>query len=275
MKRLLILIIALLGSLTMMAQTKGSLIIKEYSADEWENLPPTLEYHRIDMDDDGEWDLDYRAGISDSFMSYPIVFGRNGACFHIRTANEYLNEYDNTFVDIQQPFNDTSLRWRSRVGAVIHPEAAYYGQYHMDTMTFKAGIRNGEEGEYYYGWIEAYCVVPYDYASVWFYLARTCYCTIPNYPLRWGQTSLTDDIVETEATALATLHPKPTTGQVTIMGQDLKSAVVFNTLGQQVATATGEGETLHIDIANLPAGVYFVNVTDGEGRKCVKKVVKE
>ena len=145
----------------------------------------------------------------------------------------------------------------------------------MDTMTFKAGIRNGEEGEYYYGWIEAYCVVPYDYASVWFYLARTCYCTIPNYPLRWGQTSLTDDIVETEATALATLHPNPTTGQVNIMGQDLKAAVVFNTFGQQVARATGEGETLHIDIANLPAGVYFVNVTDGEGRKCVKKVVKE
>jgi hypothetical protein len=59
------------------------------------------------------------------------------------------------------------------------------------------------------------------------------------------------------------------------MGHDLKAAVVFNTLGQQVATATGEGETLQIDIANLPIGVYFVNVTDGEGRKCVRKVVKE
>lgn len=75
--------------------------------------------------------------------------------------------------------------------------------------------------------------------------------------------------------AFATLYPNPTTGKVTIMGQDLKAAVVFNTLGQQVARATGEGETLHIDIANLPAGVYFVNVTDKDGRKCVRKVVKE
>jgi hypothetical protein len=50
---------------------------------------------------------------------------------------------------------------------------------------------------------------------------------------------------------------------------------VFNTLGQSVATAKGEGERLTVDISNLPAGIYFVNITDGEGRKCVKKVVKE
>jgi hypothetical protein len=30
-----------------------------------------------------------------------------------------------------------------------------------------------------------------------------------------------------------------------------------------------------VDISALPAGVYFVNLTDAEGRKCVKKVVKE
>ena len=142
-------------------------------------------------------------------------------------------------------------------------------------MVFKAGIRNGIEGEYFYGWMEAYAVVTYNYDSVWFYLARTAYCTIPNYPLRWGQTSLTDDIVENEATVFATLHPNPTTGQVTIMGNDLKQAEVFNALGQRVATINGEGGQLTMDISKLPAGVYFVNVTDAEGRKCVKKVVKE
>ena len=72
-----------------------------------------------------------------------------------------------------------------------------------------------------------------------------------------------------------TIHPNPTNGLVTITGKDLLQAEVINTLGQHVATATGEGETLQINIANLPAGVYFVNVTDDEGRKCVRKVVKE
>ena len=42
-----------------------------------------------------------------------------------------------------------------------------------------------------------------------------------------------------------------------------------------MTTVQGKGETLQIDIANLPAGVYFINITDEEGRKCVRKVVKE
>ena len=71
------------------------------------------------------------------------------------------------------------------------------------------------------------------------------------------------------------IHPNPTTGLVTITGKDLKQAEVFNTLGQQVATARGEGERLTVDIGALPAGIYFVNVTDEEGRKCARKVVKK
>ena len=136
----------------------------------------------------------------------------------------------------------------------------------MDTLVFKSGIRNGQDGEYYYGWMEAYAVVTYNYDSVWFYLARTAYCTIPNYPLR---------VDENEATAFATVHPNPTTGLVAINGKELRIAEVFNPLGQRVATAKGGGETLQIDISHLPAGVYFVSVTDEDGRKCVCKVVKE
>jgi hypothetical protein len=42
-----------------------------------------------------------------------------------------------------------------------------------------------------------------------------------------------------------------------------------------VLSVQGEGNELRIDMAVLPAGVYFVNVTDGVGRRCVRKVVKE
>ena len=142
-------------------------------------------------------------------------------------------------------------------------------------MTFKAGIRNGTEGKYYYGWLEAYSVVTYNYDSVWFYLARTCYYTIPNYPLHWGQTSLNTGFEENEAIAFANVYPNPTKGTFIVTGQALRQVEVLNLLGQRVATATGEDETLHVDISTLPAGVYFVNVTDKDGRKCVRKVVKE
>ena len=71
------------------------------------------------------------------------------------------------------------------------------------------------------------------------------------------------------------IYPNPTNGLATVTGKNLKSAEVFNILGQRVAKVQGQGETLQIDIANLPAGVYFVNIMDEEGRKCIRKVVKE
>ena len=106
-------------------------------------------------------------------------------------------------------------------------------------------------------------------------LRRAAYCTVPNYPLRVGQTSFDWGVEENAATAFATLHPNPTSGQFTVTGQDLRQAEVVNLLGQRVATVAGDGDVLHIDMAGLPTGVYFVNITDAEGRKCVRKVVKE
>lgn len=137
--------------------------------------------------------------------------------------------------------------------------------------------REVEEG-YCYGWIDSSILLvvgddvfaDYEFDVTVF---RMAYCTIPNYPLRVGQIDFTDGIDET--IAFATVYPNPTTGLVTINGKDLKQAEVLNTLGQHVATITGEGETLQVDISGLPAGVYFVNVTDKDGRKCVRKVVKE
>ena len=75
--------------------------------------------------------------------------------------------------------------------------------------------------------------------------------------------------------AFATVHPNPTTGLVTVAGENLKQAEILNTLGQVVATAQGNGHSLTIDIGHLPADIYFVSITDETGRKCVRKVVKE
>lgn len=81
--------------------------------------------------------------------------------------------------------------------------------------------------------------------------------------------------IEEKESMVCSIHPNPTTSLVTITGKDLKTAKVFNTLGQRLATAQGEGERLTVDISALPAGIYFINITNEEGRKCVRKVVKE
>lgn len=71
------------------------------------------------------------------------------------------------------------------------------------------------------------------------------------------------------------VSPVPTTDNVVITCPNLHQAEVINAFGQCVAKAKGEGERLTIDLSTLPTGIYFVNITDKEGRKCVKKVVKE
>ncbi len=115
-----------------------------------------------------------------------------------------------------------------------------------------------------------------DYLTQQNYLILRPYC-VKRLELYYSQTPKPNyDVKEQNmSTAFANVHPNPTTGLVTITGKDIKQAEVFNALGQHVATAKGEGEQMTVDISTLPAGVYMVNITDKDGRKCVKKVVKE
>ena len=72
-----------------------------------------------------------------------------------------------------------------------------------------------------------------------------------------------------------TVHPNPTSGYVSVKGESLRLAEVVNMLGQKVINVQGEDNELRIDMTTLPAGIYFVTITDEAGRKCVRKVVKE
>ena len=169
----------------------------------------------------------------------------------------------------EEPLNSPEIPW---IVTILGP---VYGDYPgSDTTAYRpVAFRRKVDNTYYYGWF----MMKADWVGngMTFSIPESAYCTIPDYPLRWGQTSLNEGVEETDATAFATLHPNPTSGQVNITGKTLRQAEVVNLLGQRVATVAGDGDVLHIDMTKLPEGVYFVNITDGEGRKCVRKVVKE
>ncbi len=172
---------------------------------------------------------------------------------------------NNYYEDISLPLNSDILNW----GYNLHPE-----NNGIDTVSYKTGLRYYDEENYYYGWLRAFSTWDASINTESFIVTETCFCTIPNFPLKWGQTTL-NDVDENDMNAFATVHPNPTNGLVSITGQDLKTAEVFNALGQRMATAKGNDEQMTIDLNGLPAGVYFVNVTDKEGRMCVRKIVKE
>ena len=135
-------------------------------------------------------------------------------------------------------------------------------------------VRIEKDGNYYYGWFRTYTVFVPSVTND-FCFDKYAFCTIPNYPLLWGQTEVVGIEENSESFVVATIHPNPTHGRVTIIGEDLRQAEVLNLHGQQMLSLQGQGDEFCIDMAALPAGVYFVTVTDEEGRRCVRKVVKE
>lgn len=57
--------------------------------------------------------------------------------------------------------------------------------------------------------------------------------------------------------------------------KELRSAEVVNMLGQHATSVSGTSDELQIDMAGLPSGVYFIEIADAEGKRCLKKVMKE
>jgi hypothetical protein len=108
--------------------------------------------------------------------------------------------------------------------------------------------------------------------TVSFIVTETCFCTIPNYPLRWGQTSLTEGIGETEAFAFATLHPNPTTGQIHI-GLDLDgdfTVQVFDSHGKLVMTTHN---TQIITLEGMAPGLFHI-VVEKDGHRWSRRIIK-
>lgn len=217
----------------------------------------TSDTIKIDFDDDGN--IDFKMFIAFQSSVYPK------AVYLVSSWNcRSMQENDSIVPSEESNWAPANYCW----------EFMFY-PYNVMYVNKMLGFRNTKNGENYYAWANVYIrrEQTNSYPKVWAYCDKIAYCPIPNYPMQWGQTSIMK-VEEFGATNFGVIFPNPTTGKVTIIGNDLRLAEVINTLGQRVATVKGEGEQLSVDLSTLPAGVYFVNITDSEGRKCVKKVIR-
>lgn len=69
-----------------------------------------------------------------------------------------------------------------------------------------------------------------------------------------------------------TLSPNPTNGLVLIEGATITDVRVYNTLGQLVKTTRNSNE---INLKGLPQGIYTIHITNEDGNRVIRKVVKE
>lgn len=257
--KLFIAFMALLPFSRVFAQV-GGIIYRDFDPDSiliyWEKLGPVW----IDLDADGEADdliMKMQAGGQFCIPQF------NTAGPDIRICTIELDSLDMILSEVDEE------DWQTYIGWHGYNTLGRYSHY---------GFRIQHEENYYYGWFETYnrIVAKRDDKQIaHFGFDRTAFCTIPNYPLHWGQTDVIGVEENSEPYAFATIHPNPTLGRVTLSGENLRQAEVVNLLGQQVLSMKGQGNEIHIDMTALPAGIYFVTITDEEGRKCVHKVVKE
>jgi hypothetical protein len=267
--KLILALLALLPFSGAFAQT-GEIIYRDFEPDSiliyWVKLGPVW----IDLDVDGEPD-----DLAMQMLTFDPGFGAGGSICapELFTSGSNMRicaiEPDSTNIILSEVAEEdwvTYVGWSGPNGC----DAVRYTHY---------GFRIRRDDRYYYGWFETYdrvISVKNGKRIVHHGFDRTAYCIVPDYPLRWGQTDIlgVEENSETD-NAFAIIHPNPTSGMVTVTGENLQQAEVLNMLGQRILGVHGKGNELHIDMAPLPAGVYFVSITDEEGHKCVRKVVKE
>ena len=234
---------------------------------------------KIDLDQDGVVDFNMYIGVLNSTM-VRYVFVNSTWYFRFCYNSIYSYGY--------QDENDTLVSEPHYPGIWGNPNGTWALLWEPDNtnyMEFLMGFRKVVNNDNYYAWAKIYMyrnpngkrnhTQHGDFDIVTAYCDNMVYCTIPNYPLRWGQTSLDETSLNENVYLFASIQPNPTNNQFTITGKDLKFAVIFNALGQKVASTQGEGNQLTLDLSAQPAGIYFVNITDSEGRKCVRKVLKK
>ena len=85
----------------------------------------------------------------------------------------------------------------SNENTILNADTINWGQsiglsngFPLDSYRKRFGFRKTVSEQYYYGWMEIYWDGVFYSGGKRIYVDRIAFCTIPDYPLRWGQTSL-------------------------------------------------------------------------------------
>ena len=222
---------------------QGEIIYVDFDPD-WIGGQSWYDTLWIDFDEDGGRDLLFYWELASSSSDTYFHTTNNSWTIHAMADSDTI------------PISEIENYWLTRVG-FERPT------YNNPAPTLKYAIRHRVGNDYYYGW---YKVLSIGNTSFDMY----AFCTIPNYPLYWGQTDMVG-VEENEANH-AKLHPNPTTGLVRIEGVECTEVQVYDVLGKQLKTVQNTNE---VSLVGLPQGVYLLRVTLKDGKVFSDKVVKE
>ena len=244
-KTLLLAVFACLFSLTLFSQENGTIIYTDFEPDsiispiKWDSSGG----NPIDINFDGEDDFVFETTFSSSNL------------------HKQIRVYTN---------------WKLAMTGESNPkpisEYSHWENWHdMSTSTtnyFYIAFRHYIDMEFCYGWIR------YEYYGDKIVINDMAYCTIPNYPLRFGQKSLTEDVAEISAADYYSLYPNPTDNIITLKTSaehECEMVEVFSIDGRLIKSQTNDFSNINVDDIN--SGIYFVRIRFRNGETFTEKVV--
>ncbi len=249
MKKLLLIVTFLLATQYIKAQN-GEITYMDFEPDS------LVELKQYDLFPESKMKIDF------DFDGLPDIriycYANSGGIWYEMKSYEpewEIHEYDAG--DTLLPMNEPNQWWN--IGIMWMP----YFYNDIDTMSDRFAVRHKVEDAYYYGWFRVYITrcppSPYPWAA----LDKMAYCTVPDYPLVWGQTELVgiDETVKNDFS----VYPNPANDILfveTVHAQSLPDQTyrITNIMGQTLLQGSINAEIQQINIASLPAGLYFLSV---------------
>ena len=244
-KTLLIAVFACLFSPTLFSQENGTIIYTDFEPDsiispiKWDSSGG----NPIDINFDGEDDFVFETTFSSSNL------------------HKQVRVYTN---------------WKLAMTGESNPkpisEYSHWENWHdMSTSTtnyFYIAFRHYIDMEFCYGWIR------FEFYGDKIVINDMAYCTIPNYPLKFGQKSLTEDVAEISAANYYSLYPNPVDDRLVLKLADehkCENVSVYSIDGRMLISQNTDFE--NIDVSALTRGVYFVRIRLQEGSVFTEKIV--
>ena len=262
-KQLTVLAILIMSTLGLKAQ-QGEIIYTDFEPDlcvAWVSTPYPHDTIKIDFDEDGTTD----------FMVF-LSWHSTG-----EIAIDMISIWEHRYkISDNDSIVPTENVWPTHHGW-LYPNWTWQHMFESGATHSEdyIGFRNTINEEHYHAWVWVYADIEYTSSpdKVWVYVDRMAYCTIPDYPLRWGQTNITEGVEEETIENDFSIYPNPTDDVLfvqTLRAMSLpdQSYRIINLMGQTVLSGRLTTETQQINIESLPAGMYFITVV-GETRKFV------
>ncbi len=160
-------------------------------------------------------------------------------------------------------FSEDSILWMSE---------KWFVQIETNDKTGQIGIKIISNGQNYYGWIKAY------YKNIgldtFWYIDKYAFCTIPDFPLMWGQTELTGK-------KEIKIQDKI---KVTVNGQSQNINVQSKDVVKEISLINSEGRVIRkwrniksskVDIPSegIRGGVYFLRIKTENDEVVTEKIV--